>query len=432
MNNSSSSSTSEVDIAAIDLSNRSANIVHQMRMVATKVENAIAGNDSLRQFGDAILKYKDLFLENMKKCVTNFSKNSQENVELIVSIAENHWLVQPNRLERWIGFKEAELVMFEWMTQVEGVTSLENENQLKEKLSSLVNEFAIVLFIPSLDQWSRKITEELKNADPFTTPSQLPLEDPEPWHLNEETRKSAFDKICILAQHAKSDTSEQWKFFIAFEDKVESCGHFSIYKREIVMKSNLKELPVSLDELKAQPTAVTAPEIVPSQQGEPGCIVPDDFVEIAPSETTAGDGIVEDDGENCGHFTIYKQKKVLKSNLKNLQMQRSAPKRISSSSKNIRQETAPFKPTAEMRKKVKLLPERIDLPAGELATNCKKCKMTCARYTEKVKETPSSAYCSECPGKCSWKQHSFNSSFFEWNQPDERPPLRSAAKDLKP
>ena len=338
---------------------RSAHIVHQLKLVATRVENAIAGNASLRQFGDAIIKYKDLFLENMEMSLTNAIKKSRQDVERVVSIAENHWLVTPNRLERWIGFKMAELVMFEWMTQVEGVTFLANENHLKEELASLGNEFAIVLFIPSLDEWSSQITEELKNVDPFTTPSQLPMEDHEPWHLNEETQKPVFDQICQLTGHVKSDTSEQWKLFISFEDNGGSCGHFSIYKGENVVKSNLKDLPISLDELKA------APEIAPSQQGEPGCIVPDDFVEIAPSETTAGDGVQmqvrEDNNTDASGRTAHK----------------------------------------------------VDLPAGEFATNCTKCNVTCSRYTQKLSEAPSD-FCSACPGKCSWTCHSFNTSYFTW------------------
>ena len=78
-----------------DVANRSANIVHHLRLViASRVDNAIAGNKSLRQFGDAILKNKDLFLENMEIGVTNGSKKSQEGVERVVDIAQNHWLVQ--------------------------------------------------------------------------------------------------------------------------------------------------------------------------------------------------------------------------------------------------------------------------------------------------------------------------------------------------
>ena len=264
--------------SASDVASRSANIVHQLRLVATRVENAIAVKASLAEFGDAILKYKDLLLENMEIGVTNGSKKSQENVERVVDIVENHWLVQPNRLERWIGFKEAEFLVFEWMTQAECVTFLADDNHLnKEELVSLGNELAIVLFIPSLDEWSCQITEELKNVDPFTRASQLPMEDHEPWHLNEETQKIVFDQICQLNRQAKSDISEQWTFFIAFENNGGNCGHFTIYKGENAVKSNLRDLPVSLDELKNQLTTITSPEVVPFQKYDPGVIVPDDF-----------------------------------------------------------------------------------------------------------------------------------------------------------
>ena len=237
---------------------RSAHIVHQLKLVATRVDNAIAGNDSLRQFGDAIIKYKDLFLENMEMSLTNAIKKSRQDVERVVSIAENHWLVTPNRLERWIGFKMAELVMFEWMTQVEGVTFLANENQLKEELASLGDEFAIVLFIPSLDEWSSQITEELKNVDPFTTPSQLPMEDPAPWHLNNERRKSIVDRFMELALFQMSNPLERLKCYIAFQDGHNFGGHFTIYKGGKIVKSNLKDLP---DTFPMQPTTSSDPKI---------------------------------------------------------------------------------------------------------------------------------------------------------------------------
>ena len=233
----------------IDLSIDSSNIVKQLGLVAARVENAIAGNESLRQFGDAILKYANLFLESMENNVANASKKSPQDVERVIGIAENHWLVQPNRLEIWITFKEAELLMFEWLAEIDGVTFLEDENHLKRELASLKNQSGIVLFIPSLDEWSSRIMEELKIVDPFTTPSQLPMKDPQPWHVNEETQKLVFDQICQLTLHAKTNTSEQWKFFLAFVDNGGSCGHFSLYQRENMVKSNLKDLPVSLDEL---------------------------------------------------------------------------------------------------------------------------------------------------------------------------------------
>ena len=233
----------------IDLSIDSSNIVHHLGLVAARVENAIDGNDSLRQFGDVILQYKNLFLESMENNVTNASKKSRQDVERVIGIAVNHWLVQPNRLEIWITFKEAELLMFEWLAEIDGVTFLEDENHLKRELASLKNQSGIVLFIPSLDEWSSRIMEELKIVDPFTTPSQLPMKDPQPWHVNEETQKLVFDQICQLTLHAKTNTSEQWKFFLAFVDNGGSCGHFSLYQRENVVKSNLKDLPVSLDEL---------------------------------------------------------------------------------------------------------------------------------------------------------------------------------------
>ena len=85
------------------------------------------------------------------------------------------------------------------MRELDDVTFLADENHLNNELASLENEFAIVLFIPALDQWSSQIMEELKNVDPFTTPFQLPLEDPVPWHLKKERRKSIVDSFMDLA-----------------------------------------------------------------------------------------------------------------------------------------------------------------------------------------------------------------------------------------
>ena len=223
-----------------------ANIVHLLRLVATRVEKAIAGKASLREFGDAILMYADLFLENVEISVSNAIKKSQEDVDRIIGIAENHWLVQPNRLERWIGFKEAELVMFEWMTLVEGVTLLADENQLKKELAQLGNGFSIFFFIPSLSEWSSQIAEELKNVDPFTTASQLSMEDdPVPWHLNEEGSKF-FDNIMKLSRYQMRNQLEQLKCYIAFEDDNNFAGHFTIYKGKKVVERNRVNLPIGL------------------------------------------------------------------------------------------------------------------------------------------------------------------------------------------
>ena len=237
------SSTPEVD--ASKCGKQFANIVHLLRLVATRVEKAIAGKASLREFGDAILMYADLFLENVEISVSNAIKKSQEDVDRIIDIAENHWLVQPNRLERWIGFKEAELVMFEWMTLVEGVTLLADENQLKKELAQLGNGFSIFFFIPSLSEWSSQIAEELKNVDPFTTASQLPMEDPVPWHLNEEGSKF-FDNIMKLSRYQMRNQLEQLKCYIAFEDDNNFAGHFTIYKGKKVVERNRVNLPIGL------------------------------------------------------------------------------------------------------------------------------------------------------------------------------------------
>ena len=289
---STSSSTPEVDASKFEnqsaIEDCSSRIVHHLWLVAERVEKAIAEKASLREFGDSILMYTNLFLENMEISVSNASKKSQQDVDRVISIAENHWLVQPNRLERWIQFKEAELMMFEWMAQVEGVTFLEDENHLKEELAGLQNQSAIVLSIPSLDEWSRKIMEELKNVDPFTTASELPKKDTEPWHLNYGTLKPVFDQICQLTKHAKSNTSGQWKLFLSFEDNGGSCGHFTVYQGKNVVKSNLKDLPISLDELKIQPPTFPTSEIVPCEKDEPD--VPFKSTEIPPSKT-AGDRI---------------------------------------------------------------------------------------------------------------------------------------------
>ena len=262
MRSSASSSTSGVLASKPEKQfafDRSSNIVHHLGLVATRMDNAIAGNDSLRPFGDAIIKYKDQFLENMKKSFTIVNKKRQQDAERVVRIAENHWLVERNRLERWIEFKKAELFMFEFISRVEGVTFLPDDVHLKKELASLGDEFAIVLFIPSLDQWSRKITEELKNANPFTTLSQLPLEDPEPWYLNER-RKSIVDNIMTLSRYKMSKKMERVKCYIAFENKNNFGGHFSIYKGDEVVGKNLKNIPNT--PLLMQPTTSSVPKII--------------------------------------------------------------------------------------------------------------------------------------------------------------------------
>ena len=346
--------SSRKQLVNIDLSIDSSNIVKQLGLVAARVENAIAGNESLRQFGDAILKYANLFLESMENNVANASKKSRQDVERVIGIAENHWLVQPNRLEIWITFKCAELVTYEWIAEIDGVTFLADENHLKEELAILQNQTAIVLFIPTLDEWSSRIVEELKIVDPFTTPSQLAMKDPQPWYVDEEIQKPVFDQICQLTLHAKTNTSEHWKFFLAFVDNGGCCGHFSIYQGENVVKSNLKGLPTSLDELIIQPTTLTTSEIVPSKKEEPVVIV-----SAPPSKKKAGGQI--QDRDIADGKTAYK----------------------------------------------------VDLPAGQFATNCAKCNVTCSRYTETL-DGWSEAFCSACPGKCNWTYHSFNTSFFMW------------------
>ena len=333
---------SEIQFAT-QLMARCINMVHLLGLVESRLEEAIGDMECihLRRFGDAIIEYKDLFLENFKKRATNAKEKCYQELELVVQVAENHWLVQPDRLERWIAFRQSELEMsfrlFEWITKGEGFVYLTNENHLKEEVASLGNEFAIVLSIPSPDEWSDNVAEEMKNTDPFSTPSQFPMEDVDPWPFRKEERKLIYGRVRDFSKYMKANKSEEMKYYVMFEDSSRcSGGHFNIYQREKMMKSNLKNLPIQI-----------------------------------PSATS----------------DLPKQKSQ-------------TPKQIA--------ELKHLKKNEDGASKLKIV-QIYELPAGEFATNCSECNVTCSRYSEQIGEAPE-AFCTTCPGKCSFMCHLFNSS----------------------
>ncbi|KAI9550834.1 hypothetical protein GHT06_005415 [Daphnia sinensis] len=242
--------------------------LHQMtiRLDTLRRAHKKANRTSLKKFGDAISKYKEMIKTSLKNGVVkarHVDSNDQE-IERIVNIIENQPLFKPNRLERFINFKKAESEMIERMSGVTGIAYVNNEKQLENSLSdSFTIKYSMVLNVPPLDEKTNEILEAMNEYVQYTklvaadnqdedSDEENFDEDNQPWHMMPRKRIFVLEKIREFANHVEKNKHvlKETQFMIMPGDE-NKCS-YSIYADGVLLKGNLSQLPSAPTGLKLQ------------------------------------------------------------------------------------------------------------------------------------------------------------------------------------
>ena len=119
----------------------------------------------LFKFIDALEKYQEILKSNLKKSVVNSRVSSSEDeLERVVTIAENHLLFKPCKLKRWLFYEEAEWEMVKKiMANLDGVSLvLAGRKEFESSLSSNKRD-AVVLCIPPINEWTYEMLDVVEN-----------------------------------------------------------------------------------------------------------------------------------------------------------------------------------------------------------------------------------------------------------------------------
>jgi energy-coupling factor transporter ATP-binding protein EcfA2 len=212
---------------------------------------------SLRQFEDALGKYKELLKKSWKNGVVKARENGDENeIEKAANIAETHPLFKPTRLERWLRYKQAESEMAGKMKGVSDITFFANRKSLEKELAeSFDKRHALVLSVPPLDEKTNEILVDMKDyVDNYTKLTSVDDDDDNtdeddedddkiPWHIIQRKQKPVLKKIRELADHVNKNKhlTDQVPFCITFGSG-NGC-RYSVYEDGNVLKDNLGRLP---------------------------------------------------------------------------------------------------------------------------------------------------------------------------------------------
>jgi energy-coupling factor transporter ATP-binding protein EcfA2 len=228
--------------------------------IRTSIKKGI--RPSLRQFEDALGKYKELLKKSWKNGVVKARENGDEHeIEKAAKIAETHPLFKPTRLERWLRFKQAESDMASKMKGVPGITFFDNQKLLEKELAeSFDKKHALVLSVPPLDEKTNKILTDMKNYvgnytkltsverdDDDTDEDDEDDEDDEkvPWHMIPRKRKPVLEKIHELGDHVNKNKqlTDQVHFCIRPNYGSGIRCRYSVYEDGNLLKDNLDRLP---------------------------------------------------------------------------------------------------------------------------------------------------------------------------------------------
>jgi hypothetical protein len=181
-------------------------------------------------------------------------------VDRVTSIAENHGLFKPSRLERWLEFKVSESDIISKISNVNGIVFVSGKKQLEIQLAdSLDNKHALVLNIPSLDEKANGILDIMKDyCEDYT--KLVAVEDNDegnddedklPWHMVPQKTKQVMGKIREFVQHVENNDQlkSQVQFITPGEPGKEDC-HYSVYEADNLLKDNISQLPVPPTGLK--------------------------------------------------------------------------------------------------------------------------------------------------------------------------------------
>ena len=159
---------------------------------------------SLLQFHDSVFQFQNLVKE---KEMTD---------------AQDHWPFHPERLKRFIDAKQSEMGLFCKIVSLDGVVFITENDELKEE--SAKSRYALVLYIPPLEEWSEIISSTMVNylRDPFPKSTK---HDEVAWHTIEAKRNLLLSKLDQFENHARINQDvENLQFVITYKVHLKSSG----------------------------------------------------------------------------------------------------------------------------------------------------------------------------------------------------------------
>ena len=207
----------------------------------------------LRGFCNAICRYQNIIKHALQKRVVNARKKKScgKTLEFICKFVSNHPLFKPSVLETWLSYKKAEIEIVARMSNLNGITFLVNKKQLEEELINCFNvEYALLLWIPSLDQGTNAIlktmTDYLETCDSELVEINCAAEedDKTPWYTDHKKQKQVLGKVRELVNHVDRNQNEAFpaRFFIVVGEGLD-CD-FSIYQDGNLVKEKLDRFPI--------------------------------------------------------------------------------------------------------------------------------------------------------------------------------------------
>ncbi|KZS05910.1 Uncharacterized protein APZ42_030888 [Daphnia magna] len=172
------------------------------KSVAIRTVNKKVDKSSLRQFEEAVGKYKSLMQTSLKKGIAKARETGQQSeIEKAAKITENHSIFKPSQLVQWLLYKQGECEMYEKISKMAKNLPLASKKTVEKKLGeNLEMKYTVVLSLPCLEQRTNKILRALKdytdkyntlvtyNDEENETDDNVEEESNRPW--NHQTQKS--------------------------------------------------------------------------------------------------------------------------------------------------------------------------------------------------------------------------------------------------
>ena len=252
----------------VDFVNRSAHLLADLRQIVVKAKDVYAfvnkesSSCTIPEFIDVISNYQQLMQLIWRNSVVK-ARSQESFYGPEINKFENHPIFKLSYLKQWLMWKEEELKMKELIISRSGnLTRIGIENlseQLENFLSSSAKKYCLVLFVPSLGEWTDKILVAMKkclddpnlaywSSDIFNTKYERP------WSFESHNRKLVLDWIFKFSNYVKKnrEIASQVEFVITFGGKQFDCS-FSIYETGKLLKGNLRQLPVAPIRLQIRP-----------------------------------------------------------------------------------------------------------------------------------------------------------------------------------
>lgn len=229
---------------------------------------------SLHQFENCLERYAKLFRDSFKIALMEARETGNDDqVADVIDIAENHALFKPSRLDLWLRFKEAEIVMALKIAQDFGPTSIVvKKANLSRIIDSSDKEYTLTLNIPPLDEQTNESLAKMKDylacygklvatesgcdSDCESDESDDDDEHRLPWMMIDSERERARLKFNELINHRDRNKRLESKVnILVVVTEPDMKGYqYSVYRKNHVLKWpwNMAELPVAPTRLRVQ------------------------------------------------------------------------------------------------------------------------------------------------------------------------------------